>query len=63
MIQKGEPLSKDDEYLIQWVSETKKQNIALANDVLGKLLTVSVAIIGGGVIFLNEKIEPVNNFV
>ena len=63
MIQKGEPLSKDDEQLIQWVSETKKQNIALANDVLGKLLTVSVAIIGGGVIFLNEKIEPVNNFV
>jgi len=55
-MQKGKPISADDEFLLQWAKESKKANIALANDVLGKLLTISTTVVGGGVIFLNKSI-------
>ena len=56
IIQEGKSLSGDDRILLQWAEESKKENIAQANDVLAKVLTASTTIVGGGVIFLNENI-------
>lgn len=58
MIQKAKPLSDEDEFLIEWARESKKYNMTIANDVLGKIATLSATIIGGGVIFLNKSVIP-----
>ncbi len=56
MIQKAESLSEEDEYFLKWARESKKNNLAIANDVLGKIATLSATIVGGGVIFLNKSV-------
>jgi hypothetical protein len=51
MAQKAKPLSDEDEFLLKWGRESKKYNLVIANDVLGKISALSAAIVGGCNIF------------
>jgi len=57
-VQKGQPLTESDLFLVEWAKESKKANLSLANDVLGKFLGTTTAFVGGGVVFLNKTIIP-----
>ncbi|NYT75060.1 hypothetical protein HZU72_21990 [Halomonas sp. QX-2] len=50
--------TKDENFYIQWGYETVKANIGTANEVLKLLITINVALIGGGVAFLYNSDVP-----
>jgi hypothetical protein len=55
----GEPLSAEENYYLDWVDDAPRLNQALLTDVLGKLLTLAVALAGGAAAFLRaELIAP-----
>jgi len=54
----GRPPSDEELLYIQWVRETLKNNINLANDVLKQLLTLNTALLGGSVLFLAQNMMP-----
>ncbi|WP_143063041.1 hypothetical protein [Halopseudomonas bauzanensis] len=47
--------TEDEMFYRQWGYETVKANISTANDVLRLLITVNVALLGGGAAFLHES--------
>ncbi len=48
--------SEDDEFYIAWGRETLKNNITFANEVLRQLVSLNVALLGGSIIFLDDKL-------
>ena len=52
--------SEDDEFYISWGRETLKQNLVFANEVLRQLVTLNVALLGGSIIFLDNKFVDTN---
>lgn len=49
------PSTEDEVFYRQWGYETVKANISTANDVLRLLITINVALLGGGAAFLHES--------
>ncbi|WP_143166325.1 hypothetical protein [Halomonas cupida] len=47
--------TEDEVFYRQWGYETVKANISTANDVLRLLITMNVALLGGGAAFLHES--------
>lgn len=47
--------TEDEIFYRQWGYETVKANISTANDVLRLLITINVALLGGGAAFLHES--------
>lgn len=54
----SKPLSGHNSFMATWAAETLKNNIATANGTLSQLLTLSTALMGSGVYFLNENVLP-----
>jgi len=57
-IQQGQPLSKEDVFLISLAQDSIRTNLQLSNEILKQLLTLSGAILGSGVIFLTKETIP-----
>jgi len=55
---KGRAATEDEAFYIQWGYETVKANIGTANEVLKLLITINVALIGGGAAFLYKSDVP-----
>lgn len=47
--------TEDEAFYIQWGYETVKANIGTANEVLKLLITINVALLGGGAAFLYKS--------
>lgn len=47
--------TEDEAFYVQWGYETVKANISTANEVLRLLITINVALIGGGAAFLYKS--------
>ncbi len=47
--------SEDDEFYISWGRETLKNNINFLNEVLRQLVSLNVALLGGSIIFLDNR--------
>ena len=47
--------TEDETFYRQWGYETVRANISTANDVLRLLITINVALLGGGAAFLHES--------
>ncbi len=56
MVQTAKSLSDEEKSLLDWGKDSRKNNLAIANEVLGKIATLSATIAGGGVILLNETV-------
>jgi hypothetical protein len=52
---KGTAPSEDDEFYISWGRETLKNNINFLNEVLRQLVSLNVALLGGSIIFLDNR--------
>lgn len=52
---KARATTEDEAFYIQWGYETVKASIVTANEVLKLLITINVALIGGGVAFLYKS--------
>lgn len=50
----GEPVTDTDNFYFDWVNESIKENVKLANDILRQIITLSTALLGVSIIF--EKI-------
>lgn len=50
--------TEDEAFYIKWGYETVKANIGTANEVLKLLITINVALIGGGAAFLYKSDVP-----
>jgi hypothetical protein len=55
-IQEGQAPTEEDKFYIQWGRETIKNNLNFANEVLRQLITLNSALLGGSIVFLDEKL-------
>jgi len=58
ILAQSRPLDATEKFMNEWAAESIKANIATANSTLSQLLTLSTALTGSGVYFLNEKVLP-----
>ncbi len=52
----GKVVSSDDKFYLDWGRESLRNNLRLLNDVLRQLVTLTSTLLGGTVVFLDEKI-------
>ncbi|MGH7802415.1 MAG: hypothetical protein ACREOW_17610 [Thermodesulfobacteriota bacterium] len=52
----GRQLTEEEKFYVAWGRESLKNNLILVNEVLRQLLTLSSALLGGSIIFIDEKI-------
>jgi hypothetical protein len=52
----SEPLSWEERYYLCWARRTERQGIGVVDRALNRLATLTIALIGGGVVFVNDKI-------
>ncbi len=57
---KGKCASAWDQFFLNWGQETLKGSVPAINDALGKMLTLTSALIGGGFVALKGDIIPFN---
>jgi hypothetical protein len=52
------PLTAEEEFFRAWARESPKRNLALVNDLLGRLVTLATTLAGGSAAFLDERMIP-----
>ncbi|HYH68103.1 MAG TPA: hypothetical protein VD866_25630 [Urbifossiella sp.] len=58
-VQLGEALTVEEQSAVDAVRDAIKNSGSVANDILGKLLTLDAAMIGGGVVIAKGEVFPV----
>jgi hypothetical protein len=54
----SEPADPFDVFLVEWAQDTAKRSIPFLNETLRTLVTLNVALLGGGLVLLREGVAP-----